>query len=56
MKTQIETVMRETEKGTPALTIAAKRGSHLYAAGEPISHYGRYREIYGVDDGLGAKE
>lgn len=30
--------------------------SHLYAAGEPISHYGRYREHYGVDDGLGAKE
>ena len=26
MKTQIETVMRETEKGTPALTIAVKRG------------------------------
>ena len=30
--------------------------SHLYAAGEPVSHYGRYREHYGVDDGLGAKE
>ena len=30
--------------------------SHLYAAGEPVSHYGRYREIYGIDDGLGAKE
>ena len=30
--------------------------SHLYVAGEPISHYGRYREHYGVDDGLGAKE
>lgn len=30
--------------------------SHLHVAGEPISHYGRYREQYGVDDGLGAKE
>ncbi len=30
--------------------------SHLYAAGEPLSHYGRYREHYGVDDGMGAKE
>ncbi len=30
--------------------------SHLYAGGEPISHYGRYREHYGVDDGMGAKE
>ena len=30
--------------------------SHLYAGGEPVSHYGRYREHYGVDDGLGAKE
>ena len=30
--------------------------SHLYAAGEPVSHYGRYREQYGIDDGLGAKE
>ena len=30
--------------------------SHLYVAGEPISHFGRYREHYGVDDGLGAKE
>ena len=30
--------------------------SHLYAAGEPVSHFGRYREHYGVDDGLGAKE
>lgn len=30
--------------------------SHLYAAGEPISHFGRFREHYGVDDGLGAKE
>ena len=24
--------------------------SHLYVAGEPISHYGRYRERYGVDE------
>ena len=24
--------------------------SHLYAAGEPVSHYGRYREVYGVDE------
>lgn len=30
--------------------------SHLYAGNEPISHYGLYREHYGVDDGLGAKE
>ena len=26
MKTQIETVMRETARGAPTLTIAAKRG------------------------------
>ena len=25
--------------------------SHLYAAGEPLSHSGMYRERYGVDDG-----
>lgn len=30
--------------------------AHLSVAGEPISHYGRYREQYGIDDGLGAKE
>ena len=30
--------------------------SHLYAGGEPISHYGRYREHFGVDDGMGSKE
>ena len=24
--------------------------SHLYGTGEPISHYGRYRERYGVDE------
>ena len=30
--------------------------SHLYVADEPISHYGRYSEHFGVDDGLGAKE
>ena len=30
--------------------------SHLYAGEEPVSHYGRYREHYGVDDGMGAKE
>lgn len=30
--------------------------SHLYAGGEPISHYGLFREHYGVDDSLGAKE
>lgn len=29
--------------------------SHLYAGDEPVSHFGRYREHYGVDDGLGAK-
>ena len=29
--------------------------SHLYEAREPVSHYGRYREQYGIDDGLGAK-
>ena len=29
--------------------------SHLYAGGEPISQFGRYRERYGVDEGLGAK-
>lgn len=29
--------------------------SHLYVAGEPVSQYGRYREVYGVDEGLGAK-
>ena len=29
--------------------------SHLFSAGEPISHFGRYREQYGIDDGLGAK-
>ena len=28
--------------------------SHLYAAGEPVSHHGCFREHYGVDDGLGA--
>lgn len=28
--------------------------SHLYVAGEPISHHGCFREHYGVDDGLGA--
>ena len=28
--------------------------SHLYVADEPISHHGRVREHYGVDDGLGA--
>jgi probable phosphoglycerate mutase len=28
--------------------------SHLYAAGEAISHHGCFREHYGVDDGLGA--
>ena len=30
--------------------------SHLYKGGEPLSQFGRYREIYGVDEGLGAKE
>ena len=30
--------------------------SHLYVADEPVSHYGRYKEIYGMDDPLGAKE
>ena len=30
--------------------------THLSMAGEPISHYGRYWEQYGIDDGLGAKE
>ncbi len=29
--------------------------SHLVAAGEPLSHYGRYLERFGVDDGLGGK-
>jgi len=29
--------------------------SHLYVAGEPISHYGRFLEQYGVEDGLGGK-
>ena len=29
--------------------------SHLYAANEPVSHYGRYRERHGIDDGLGAE-
>lgn len=28
--------------------------SHLYVAGEPVSHSGRFREIYGRDEGLGA--
>ncbi len=28
--------------------------SHLYAANEPISHHGCFREHYGVDDGLNA--
>lgn len=30
--------------------------SHLYAGNEPVSHYGRFREHYGVDDGMGAKD
>ena len=29
--------------------------SHLRAGGEPVSHFGRFREHFGVDDGLGAK-
>ena len=30
--------------------------SHLYAGNEPLSQFGRYRERYGVDEGMGAKE
>ena len=29
--------------------------SHLYAAGEPVSQMGLFHEIYGRDEGLGAK-
>ena len=29
--------------------------SHLIAAGEPLSHYGRFLERYQVEDGLGGK-
>ena len=29
--------------------------SHLYVANEPVSQYGRFHEIFGRDEGLGAK-
>ena len=29
--------------------------SHLYAAGEHVSYYGRFHEIYGEDEGFGAQ-